>query len=282
MKHELARHVGEAPPEHRADVAREYLQARMVQHMSLDGQMNMLAFMGGTALRFLYGVPRYSEDLDFALELRSAEYSFAALIGGIVRGFEREAYVVGVTDRSGRTAVDKAFVKFPGLLYELGLSPHAGQVLSVKVEVDTRPPAGAGLTVSRITRFVPLRLMHHDRSSLFAGKIAAVLAREYTKGRDLYDLMWYLGDRTWPAPNMTLLRNALAQGSRPEPLPEESTWRELLLRRLKNVDWAEARRELVEFVEVPEEVQAIQPATYEELLQAHTESGDRGRRGHPA
>lgn len=267
MKETLARLVAQARPEHRADLAREYLQARMLQFLSLNGQMNMIAFMGGTALRFVYGVPRYSEDLDFALEVRSDEYSFEALLDGVVRGFEREAYQVEVPNRAQRTNVHKAFVKFPGLLYELGLSPHEHQVLSVKLEVDTNPPAGAGLEVTQVTRFVPVRVMHHDRATLFAGKIAAVLARQYTKGRDLYDLMWYLGDRTWPAPNIVMLRNALAQGDWPGSLPTDDTWQGMVLERFKNVDWSEARRELQQFLEVPEEVSAISMDTYVVLLE---------------
>lgn len=267
MKQALARLIEQARPERKADLAREYLQARMLQFLSLDGQMNMIAFMGGTALRFVYGVPRYSEDLNFALELRADEYSFDTLIGGVVRGFEREAYSVSVPDHSSRTAVHKAIVKFPGLLYELGLSPQRDQVLSVKLKLDTNPPAGAGLEVTQVTRFVPVRVLHHDRASLFAGKIAAVLARRYTKGRDLYDLMWYLGDRTWPDPNITLLRNALAQGDWIDPLPTSDTWRALVLERLATVDWVEARRELQQFLEVPDEVRMIELDTYVALLE---------------
>ena len=274
MKQALARLIEHAHPEHRADLAREYLQARMLQFLSLNGQMNMIAFMGGTALRFVYGVPRYSEDLDFALELRPDDYSFDALIDGVTRGFEREAYQVEVPKRAQRTNVHKAFVKFPGLLYELGLSPHEHQVLSVKLEVDTNPPAGAGLEVTQVTRFVPVRVLHHDRATLFAGKIAAVLARKYTKGRDLYDLMWYLGDRTWPDPNIVLLRNALAQGEWQGALPTDDTWRDLILSHLQTVDWAEARRELQQFLEVPEEVSLIELDTYEVLLRDRSRPKD--------
>jgi predicted nucleotidyltransferase component of viral defense system len=52
-------------------------------------------------------------------------------------------------------------------------------------------------------------LQHHDRASLLAGKLHALFQRRYVKGRDLYDLMWYLSDPNWPEPNLTLLQNAL-------------------------------------------------------------------------
>jgi len=62
-----------------------------------------------------------------------------------------------------------------------------------------------------VRRFVTLRLAHHDKPSLIAGKTAAVLCREWLKGRDIYDLVWYLSDPGWPEPNEVLLAGALRQ-----------------------------------------------------------------------
>jgi hypothetical protein len=112
---------------------------------------------------------------------------------------------------SDQKTVRSAFVRFPGLLYELGLSGQQSEVLAVKIEVDTNPPAGAGLATTVVRRFVVLQLQHHDKASLLSGKLHAILQRAYTKGSDLYDLLWYLSDPTWPQPNLTLLNNALAQ-----------------------------------------------------------------------
>ncbi len=60
-----------------------------------------------------------------------------------------------------------------------------------EVEVDNRPPPGAGIATSIVRRHVTLNLCHHDKASLLAGKLHAVLHRKWTKGRDLYDLVWY-------------------------------------------------------------------------------------------
>lgn len=70
---------------------------------------------------------------------------------------------------------NKAFIRFPGLEHELGLSHRAEKALSVKVEVDTRPPAGAGLEVTTVRRHATLRLAHYDKPSLLADKVAALL-----------------------------------------------------------------------------------------------------------
>ena len=267
MKQELASYVEKAPAGLGPSIAREYLQARMLQHIGLSGQMSSLAFMGGTALRFLYALPRYSEDLDFALEAGRERYAFGDVLAVIERGFTREGYEVDIKFRESRTAVDKAFVKFPGLLHEVGLSPHASEVLSVKVEVDTDPPPGAVCQVTEVRRFVLIRLYHHDRASLLAGKIAAVLMRQYTKGRDLYDLMWYLSDPSWPQPNLTLLRNAAEQGGWDDPAGlDETGWREAILHRLEDVDWGKVRTESLQFLERPMEADLLEFATFQRLL----------------
>jgi hypothetical protein len=107
--------------------------------------------------------------------------------------------------------VHSAFVRFPGLLFELGLSSQQNEVLAVKIEVDTNPPPGAGLSTTVVRRFVVLQLYHHDQASLLSGKLYAILQKPYAKGRDIYDLLWYLSNPSWPQPNLALLNNALIQ-----------------------------------------------------------------------
>src|SRR3954469_15115322 len=211
---------------------REYLQARMLASMQRSGAMIPLAFQGGTALRFLYSIRRYSEDLDFALERPDRGYDFRSYLRAIEADLKREGYRVDVKINDKRT-VHNAFVRFPGLLFDLNLSPHANEVFSIKVEVDTNPPAGANLATTVVRRSLTLNLQHHDPSSLFAGKLHAILQRPYPKGRDLYDLIWYASDPTWPSPNLTLLNNALQQTSCAHPPLTAENWKEAVLERLR-------------------------------------------------
>jgi hypothetical protein len=199
-----------ATPAEARNVAREYVQARMLASLQRAGAMVPLAFHGGTALRFLFGIPRYSEDLDFALERDPERYDFGACLDAIRADMAAEGYAVALKVNDRKT-VHNAFVQFRGLPRALGLSPHPDEVLAVKIEVDTRPPAGAGLATTVVRRHLPLQLQHHDRASLLAGKLHAILQRPFTKGRDLYDLLWYLSDPGWPAPNLAMLNNALRQ-----------------------------------------------------------------------
>ncbi|MBC7227714.1 MAG: nucleotidyl transferase AbiEii/AbiGii toxin family protein [Thermoflexales bacterium] len=228
--------------------AREYLQARILGALQRAGAMIPLAFHGGTCLRFLYATARHSEDLDFALERERDRYDFRAYLRSVQQEFLTEGYAVELKV-SDQKAVHSAFVRFPGLPYELGLSPHRTEVLAIKIEVDTNPPAGAGLATTVIRRHVLLHLQHHDPASLLAGKLHAVLQRPYLKGRDLYDLLWYLSDPLWPAPNLVLLNNALRQTGWDGPPLTEATWREAVRQRLRQVDWKRAVDDVRPFLE---------------------------------
>jgi predicted nucleotidyltransferase component of viral defense system len=230
------------------NVAREYLQARILGTLQRAGAMIPLAFHGGTALRFLFASARYSEDLDFALEQAIEEYDFRGYLQTIRSAFTAEGYQVELKVSDQKT-VHSAFVRFRGLPYELGLSPHRDEVLAVKIEVDTNPPDGAALATTIVRRYVILQLQHHDRASLLAGKLHAILQRPYTKGRDVYDLLWYLSDPGWPAPNLTLLNNALQQtGWEAEALTEDS-WRKIVQSRLEAVDWEQVVADVRPFLE---------------------------------
>jgi hypothetical protein len=227
---------------------REYLQARILESLQRSGAMIPLAFQGGTALRFLYNIPRFSEDLDFSLERPSSAYDFRSYLKAIQSTFSSEGYDLQIKVNDQKV-VHSAFVRFYGLLYEMKLSPLASEALSVKIEVDTHPPAGAELETDLVRRHITLRLQHHNRASLLAGKLHAILSRSYTKGRDLYDLMWYLGDPGWPEPNLVLLNNALVQTGWQGPIPTSETWRSLIYKRLKSLDWKAALADVRPFLE---------------------------------
>jgi hypothetical protein len=123
------------------------------------------------------------------------------------------------------------------------------EVLAIKLEIDTNPPQGAGLETTVVRRFVMLQLHHHDRASLLSGKLHAVLQRPYTKGRDVYDLLWYLSDPAWPQPNLVLLNNALVQTGWGGELLTEENWRGVTLERLRHLDWGNVLADVGPFVE---------------------------------
>lgn len=266
MKEHLTELVRQAPtPAQGRNLAREYLQARILASLQRAGAMIPLAFHGGTALRFLYAHGRYSEDLDFALEGDRQRYDFRGYLQAIRAELTPEGYPVELKVSDQKT-VHSAFVGFRGLLYDLGLSGQRGEVLAVKLEVDTNPPAGAGLTTTVVRRFVVLQLQHHDKASLLSGKLHAILQRAYTKGRDIYDLLWYLSDPNWPLPNLVLLNNALAQTGWQGETLTEANWRDQVYARLRLLDWNGLQADVRPFVEAGFDLSMFTLANLERVL----------------
>ncbi len=247
------------------NLVREYLQARILESLQKSGAMIPLAFHGGTALRFLFSHGRYSEDLDFALEGNRESYDFRNYLKAIRSDLSPEGYQIEIKANDQKT-VNSAFIRFPGLLYEMGLSPMQSEVLAVKIEVDTNPPKGAGLSTTVVRRFVVLQLHHHDKPSLLSGKLHAILQRSYTKGRDIYDLLWYLSDPTWPAPNLILLNNALAQTKWTGELLTEANWKKEVWKKLKALNWSGIVEDVRPFVEPSFDMNLLSLGTFERIL----------------
>ncbi len=247
------------------NVAMEYLQSRILGSLQRSGAMIPLAFHGGTALRFLYSHGRYSEDLDFALEGNRQNYNFRSYLQAIRSELSPEGYSVELKFNDQKT-VHSAFIRFPGLLFELGLSSQQSEVLAVKIEVDTNPPLGAGLSTTVVRRFVVLQLHHHDQASLLSGKLHAILQRPYTKGRDIYDLLWYLSNPSWPQPNLELLNNALNQTNWTGEILTESNWKTHVLSRLRNLNWDSIVSDVRPFVEPSFDVNLLTLANLEHVL----------------
>ena len=252
MKDRALQLAGEAPQGQRRNVLREYVQAHVLYSLQSARAFERIAFVGGTALRFLYGLHGYSEDLDFSLE-HAEGYDFGRLLNRVESDLINAGFEVTMHPHEG-DPMHSAFIRLPGLLYEAGLSPHRTEKLSVKIEIDTRPPAGATTKTTLINRHFLLALTHYDIPSLMAGKLHALLARPYTKGRDIYDLLWYLSRPDDGAePNIRLLQNALAQTGYNGPHVTTENWREVIADKITELDFAKIAEDVGPFLERPED-----------------------------
>lgn len=229
-------------------VVREYLQARILEGLQKSGAFQCLAFHGGTSLRFLYNIPRYSEDLDFALEFHPEQYDFQRYLATLERIFLAEGYAVEVRAKPDQPVVNKALIRFRGLFYEMGLSPYDTQVFMIKLEVDTNPPPKAHCESTIVQRYVDLHLVHHDRASLLAGKLQAVLNRVYVKGRDWYDLWWYLNQSDWPQPNFDYLNSGMRQAGIDDLTFTAENWKEIVREKAEGLDWTAVLRDVEPFI----------------------------------
>ena len=166
------------------------------------------AFYGGSALRIFHGLQRFSEDLDFSLIQPKPDFSLKPYLGAVAEelaawGFEFRAEGI---EKTKPTTIESAFLKGSTMinLLQIGTPQDIasrlpkGQLIRIKLEIDLDPPPGAATEV--LTRLVPTphQVRVYDLPSLFAGKLHTVLCRNWknrVKGRDIYDLIWYVGRR---------------------------------------------------------------------------------------
>ena len=234
------------------NIMREYLQAYILRIMHDEGVFRSTAFLGGTALRFLHNLPRFSEDLDFSLT-GDTQYTFVGLAEKIKQELNLAGYNISISYNDEKT-VQYAFVKFENLMYEAGISPHRDQNFSTKIEIDTTPPQGAVLKTDIVNIYFPISFLSYDISSLFAGKLHALLSRKYTKGRDFFDLGWYLSHWKNISPNIKLLQNALRQTNWEGEIPSEDTWRDFLYTVVEKTDWQKVKQDVENFLEEPSDI----------------------------
>lgn len=252
-----------ADPAAKLNIIREYVQVRALRSLHESEAFAHLSFVGGTALRLVYGLPRFSEDLDFSLDEKPG-YRGEAWMRKLKSDLSVAGFAAAVT-WNDRSVVHKAWVRITHLLHEAGLAAIEGQKLSIKLEIDTRPPAGAVRERRLVSRYAALALQHHDLPSLMAGKIHALLTRSYAKGRDWYDLVWYRGRRPPVEPNLRLLQNALDQ-TRGTDATDATAWQELLLDRFSRLDFGKLAADVAPFLERREEVDLLTGENLRTLL----------------
>jgi hypothetical protein len=247
----------------RTNLARQYLQREILASLSGSLAFQSLAFVGGTCLRFIRNLKRYSEDLDFSVESPAA-YQPRRWMEDIRLTLVHQGFAPEISWRD-RRAVDFGWVKVPEILHDLGAAASEEQRLGIKIEVDRNPPAGARCETTALTVPRLIAVRHYDLPSLMAGKINAVLSRPYAKGRDWYDLLWYLAGKV--EPNLGLLANGLAQTPSPYCGAAEQ-WRPGVTARLASLDWAILVRDVRPFLEDASELAAFTPETLHAMLRA--------------
>lgn len=233
--------------------AREFLQLLILKLVYDKRHFKNLAFVGGTALRFLYDLRRFSEDLDFSVIDRKG-FKFPIFLDRMVSELENTGFSLDV--KKGREGtVQSAMLRFKQILYTLGLSPIKTQKLSIKLEVDTNPPKGWNTQISPVSRHFVFAVTHFDIPSLYATKLHACFFRKYTKGRDFYDLLWYLGKKVQP--NFRLLNNAIKQTEHRQGNVNEENFKVFLRDKLADVDFAEVRKDVRRFIEDKNELKML-------------------------
>lgn len=214
-------------------------------------------FYGGSALRILYNLDRFSEDLDFSLNQPEKNFHITKYLDAIKAELELWGFEVHAEekDRKIRNTIDSAFIKANTLIHLLkidsNLKTHKNAVMKIKLEIDRDPAIG----FSSDTRYhlypIPFTIKTMTLPDLFAGKMHALLCRTIRtniKGRDWYDLIWFVKNNI-PC-DLHYLRNKMVQtghmdGS--EALTRE-TLVELLSRKVKEIDFSLAKNDVAPFL----------------------------------
>lgn len=224
---------------------RELLQIIALKIMYDKDSLDRLVFVGGTALRILFDLRRFSEDLDFSLHEKGG-YDFQKMMDELKSGFNLYGLKVDIKVKDSKT-VHCAHLKFSKILKELGLSPLADQKITIKLDVDTNPPKGARVEKTMVNKTYMFYVTHNDLPSLFAGKLHACFYRKFVKGRDFYDFIWYLGKKI--KPNYELLNNAIEQTQGSSPKLDENSIKDFLIQGIERIDLEQAARDVERFLE---------------------------------
>jgi hypothetical protein len=219
------------------------------------------AFYGGTSLRILYGLDRFSEDLDFSLLKPSSDFNFSRY--GAALQNELEAFGFKVTfevrRKSVNTAIESAFLK--GNTYnqlivikapeQILAGVNRQSTLKVKLEVDTNPPQGFNTEMKYVFSPVQFAVRSYTLPCLFAGKVHALLFRKWksrVKGRDWYDFAWYTA--RYPVLNLSHLEARMRQsGHYAVEMPLSRTMlMDNIESAIEGVNIEEAKKEVIPFV----------------------------------
>ncbi|MDD4202193.1 MAG: nucleotidyl transferase AbiEii/AbiGii toxin family protein [Candidatus Omnitrophica bacterium] len=163
------------------------------------------AFYGGSALRILYGLDRFSEDLDFSLLKKDKKFSIESYCKAVEEELKSFGFSVSVQkkEKTVKTNIESAFIK-GGTLNNMIIIEvpeivkkkiHSGRGLKIKLEVDIDPPADFKTEAKYILHPMPFSVNAYALPYLYAGKMHAILCRSWSnrvKGRDWYDLVWYI------------------------------------------------------------------------------------------
>ena len=235
-------------------VVKQIYQEVALAALSRTDFFKKAVFQGGTALRILYTLERFSEDLDFLLTIPDQEFTLQQYAEALRE--ECGAYglpvSIQVKSKSGNT-VQKMFLSQESEGMQLLLKHHLKDrrpgKIRVKIEVDTRPPAGSHHETKYLDFPFAFGVTVQDLPSLFAGKSHALLCREYTKGRDWYDFLWYVAHKV-PV-NLAFLSHACHQTGpwRGRNIPIAKAWYlSEMKKKVKTIDWKEACQDIQRFL----------------------------------
>ena len=240
---------------------KEIIQEIILSGLSRSGFFKEAAFYGGTALRIFYGLDRFSEDLDFALISQNKDFDLSKYFSFIEK--EINAYglnmKISTKEKNIDSNITSAFLKGNTLEHILKFFPSEEKTkynillkqIKIKFEVDINPPDGATYEDKYKLLPSPHQIKLYDKESLFAGKIHAILCRNWnfrTKGRDLYDYVFFLANNI--RVNMILIKNKLIASNyiNKDDNFDIDILKKLLIKKFSEIDYKDAKDDVMSFI----------------------------------
>jgi len=229
---------------------REALQKIALVGLQRGGFFSEAAFYGGTCLRLFYGLPRFSEDMDFSLLCSDPGWTIEKYFGCLEQEYEAVGLEVSISrkQKNIESKIESAFLKSDTALYQIARKdlPH----VKIKLEVDVDPPQSFSTEHKLLMQPQSTMIRCYTLPGLFAGKIHALLYRTWkkrVKGRDWFDFAWFVQQGV--TLDMTHLRERLGQNDAQaaEELCDASI-RQRLLERIETTDFVVARRDVAPFI----------------------------------
>jgi predicted nucleotidyltransferase component of viral defense system len=257
---------------------REIMQEITLAGLSRTDFFEKAAFYGGTALRIFYGLDRYSEDLDFSLLKPDLNFSIQPYFKAILDEFNSLGLTVSIREKekTKRTAIDSAFLKAETIWQEIVLMDvinetgvRSNKTLKIKIEVDRQPPLNFQTEEKLLLRPFSFYVICFTQSSLFAGKMHALLFRKWkyrVKGRDWYDLEWYVKKGIPLDVNHFLTRAKDTNDWQDNSISNEQLIK-LLDSKIKSVSFSRIREDVVRFIKSDEVLGIWSPEYFKDLLE---------------
>jgi hypothetical protein len=247
-----------ANPIEEEQATREILQEVALYALWRAGFFDVAAFQGGTSLRILHGLPRFSEDLDFILKTPDPNFEWRPYLDKLMLGMQEFGLHSEVIDKSQMDQnVRKALLKDDSVSNQLNLAferNHSKRKLRIKLEIDINPPGDSGFDFKYLDFPLDFEICHQDLPSNFALKIHALLCRPYLKGRDWYDFNWYIKQNV--CPNYAHLQAAINQHGpwQDQSQPIDHAWtRNALVKKINKIDWDQATADVMRFLKTAEQ-----------------------------
>lgn len=176
------------------NILMEYLQTQILKAISLSKYNNAVSFLGGTCLRFVYGIDRFSEDLNFDLAQKEG-FEIQKLQKEIADRLKLQGFDVDTKTKTTQN-IHIIYFKFKNVLQEFGFRVSKDEKFLVKFEIDFNPYASIHTEIRFIDSFnEKFPFLVNNLETLFAQKVLALFLRPYQKGRDFYDLIWFLAQK---------------------------------------------------------------------------------------